>query len=144
MTQPIVGSWRTALDKLGYPRAFYLPFNETIKSELAVPIYSNGHRSGVLNLEAADQGRFSDGHIEYTHSVAEHIGWVISEVSRRNHIVTRFQEYFSPEGIEKLTLFLRKRRAVAFAELKFALCELDYTEGQLIAHSLEQPLRLCA
>ncbi len=128
--------------KRGYPRAIYREGTKGVVSELAVPIYSNGHRCGVLNLESREASRFTEGHVKYARTVAEHVGWILAEVARRNNTVNRFKPYFSSEGIKWLTGFVLKRRAVQLSELRFALYELDYTEAQLIGHStVNEPLR---
>jgi len=94
---------------------------------------------GVLNLEAPETSRYSEGHIQYAIEVANRVGWTRAEVLRRQNTSNIFKKYFSEKGISEFTGYLARRRAIEFADLQCALYELDYEDGILIGHSTCNP-----
>lgn len=76
---------------------FYIPRNETIRSELAVPIMYTDHLMGVLNLESDKAAAYTENDEEILSTMAANLGAIISNaqlVSQVQHQVERQRQIF--------------------------------------------------
>jgi GAF domain-containing protein len=127
------------LTRQGFCDARYRGIHTDVKSELACPVYSDGRRVGVVNVEATLVNAYTREHMLALRQVAEQIGWVYYEASQRAESASRMRPYLV--DFKRFATLMGKSRLLVSHHMKYILYEIDYANGRLRAHADEPSTR---
>lgn len=128
---PNVSSLESVRDR-GYRNVEYVECHESVRSELALPIVTDGRRVGVLNLESDIEDAYTPEHIEVASKFTEQLGQIYLHSERRRRASEPLGFYYQhPDKFEEL---LRNSRLIRMMDHDFLLYQIDYENEYLVAH----------
>jgi hypothetical protein len=128
---PDVASASLDLCRQGFAGAKYIPRYKEASTTLAVPVYVDGHRSGVVTLEADAGFMFSKHHYVVARHFASLIGASRYESNRVSDLAAALKKYSSnPADFQKQ---LRRSRDLDDLDLQCLLYQIDPYNGKLDA-----------
>lgn len=121
------------LKNQGFAGIEYVDCHPDVQCELAVPIFCDGQRVGVLNLESEIPDAFTRDHLSVARRIARCAGWIYYEARQRQQAARVLESYFADIG--KLKAIMDKSRLLKHYKMEYILWRIDYDLGVVTAHS---------
>jgi hypothetical protein len=120
---------RQELTLQGFADATYKTCDTSVRSELAVPIFSDGRRVGILNIESSQPNAYTQSHLDALRGIADQIGWAYYETMQRVTSSTRGKRFAEQPAV--LHAILTRSRSWIPRHMSFILYSIDPIHGQL-------------
>lgn len=121
------------LKKQGFIGAAYRPCHPEVRSELAVPIFSDGQRVGALNVESKEPESYTAVHKDVLRKLADQIGWVCFAARQRDEFANPLARFFSVDGFKEFTGLLNISRYLSGLDIRLILWRIDAIHGRMRA-----------
>ncbi len=117
----------------GFSDATYVECDDRVQSELACPLYADGRRVGVVNLESELKDAYTSDHLAVAQGVSDQAGWVYHQARQLRNSCRSMVPFLN--DFAAFRRIMQRSRLLSHLDLHFVLYEIDYLKGRLVARS---------